>query len=1201
MPARQPYHGLYRKLVLAFDVGTTYSGVSYAILDPGEVPKINGVNRFPAQETVGGDSKIPTVIYYDSNGVVKAVGAEALQESVIEVAEDEEWTKVEWFKLHFRPQQRAQDDADDWTDLDSSDEVIPPLPPNKTAVGVLADFMRYLFDCTKTYIEETHAGGPALWASVADHIDFILSHPNGWEGVQQSQIRRAAVLAGMVPNTQSGHSRVQFVTEGEASLHFCISNDLASDVIQSGKGVIIVDAGGGTVDLSAYSMDSTKKAFEEIAPTDCLFQGSVYVTRRAKCLLEEKLVGKSKFSSAIGDIIECFDRTTKLRFRNADEPSYIKFGTARDKDPNVNIRSGQLKLPGAEVAALFEPAVRAITSAIEKQRQASQTSIAAVFLVGGFAASDWLFSQLQAYLGPLGLDFCRPDSHVNKAVADGAVSFYIDHFVSVRVARTTYGTDCNITYDAQNPDHRSRSHQVYVDVDGTSRLPHGFYTILSKGTRVSETKEFRKSFCQMPPYLGMAKEVSADILSYEGRFSEVHWTDVEPKKFPVLCTIEADTSGIARALQPRYGPSGNSYFYMEYDIVLLFGLTEMKAQISWKENGQEKRSPTAIVYDGGVAPISIQPYHGLHRKLVLAFDVGTTYSGVSYALLDPGEVPKINGVNRFPAQETVGGDSKIPTVIYYDRNGAVKAVGAEALQESVIELAEDEEWVKVEWFKLHFRPQQKVQDDADDWTDIDSPKDSGTIPPLPLNKTAVNVLADFMRYLLQCTKTYIEETHASGPALWASLADHIDFILSHPNGWEGVQQSQIRQAAVLAGLVPDTQGGHARVQFVTEGEASLHFCLSNDLASDVIQGGAGVIIVDAGGGTVDLSAYSMDPSSKTFEEIAPTDCLFQGSVYVTRRAHSLLEEKLVGKSKYGAAINDITECFDKTTKLRFRNDDEPSYIKFGTARDKDLNVNIRKEVAALFEPAVKGIIDAIERQRKASQTTIAAVLLVGGFAASDWLFARLQAYLSPLGLDFCRPDSHVNKAVADGAVSFYIDHFVSVRVARTTYGVKCQTPYISQNPDHKARSHLAYTDPSNGRWMLPNSFSTILAKGTRVSETKEFRRSFVRTPRSADAAVEISLDLLSYEGRQSEVKWTDAEPNKFPVLCTVEADTRRMARSLQPSRAANGITYYTQEFDVILLFGLTEMKAQISWKEYGEEKRSPATIAYDGGMAPTSV
>ena len=45
MPSRQPYRGLSRKLVLAFDVGTTYSGISYCILDPGEVPKVLGVSR----------------------------------------------------------------------------------------------------------------------------------------------------------------------------------------------------------------------------------------------------------------------------------------------------------------------------------------------------------------------------------------------------------------------------------------------------------------------------------------------------------------------------------------------------------------------------------------------------------------------------------------------------------------------------------------------------------------------------------------------------------------------------------------------------------------------------------------------------------------------------------------------------------------------------------------------------------------------------------------------------------------------------------------------------------------------------------------------------------------------------------------------------------------------------------------------------
>ena len=43
---RKPYTGATRSLVLAMDIGTTFSGVSYAILEPGEVPKIHGVTRY---------------------------------------------------------------------------------------------------------------------------------------------------------------------------------------------------------------------------------------------------------------------------------------------------------------------------------------------------------------------------------------------------------------------------------------------------------------------------------------------------------------------------------------------------------------------------------------------------------------------------------------------------------------------------------------------------------------------------------------------------------------------------------------------------------------------------------------------------------------------------------------------------------------------------------------------------------------------------------------------------------------------------------------------------------------------------------------------------------------------------------------------------------------------------------------------------
>ncbi|KAF8431008.1 hypothetical protein L210DRAFT_875405, partial [Boletus edulis BED1] len=44
MLVRKPYSGP-RKLVLVFDIGTTYSGVSYCILQPGQIPEIRGVTK----------------------------------------------------------------------------------------------------------------------------------------------------------------------------------------------------------------------------------------------------------------------------------------------------------------------------------------------------------------------------------------------------------------------------------------------------------------------------------------------------------------------------------------------------------------------------------------------------------------------------------------------------------------------------------------------------------------------------------------------------------------------------------------------------------------------------------------------------------------------------------------------------------------------------------------------------------------------------------------------------------------------------------------------------------------------------------------------------------------------------------------------------------------------------------------------------
>ena len=45
----------------------------------------------------------------------------------------------------------------------------------------------------------------------------------------------------------------------------------------------------------------------------------------------------------------------------------------------------------------------------------------------------------------------------------------------------------------------------------------------------------------------------------------------------------------------------------------------------------------------------------------------------------------------------------------------------------------------------------------------------------------------------------------------------------------------MRTAAVQAGLIHDDEDGQSRLSFVTEGEASLHFCVQSGLTTDAIK------------------------------------------------------------------------------------------------------------------------------------------------------------------------------------------------------------------------------------------------------------------------------------------------------------------------------------------------------------------------------
>ena len=132
----------------------------------------------------------------------------------------------------------------------------------------------------------------------------------------------------------------------------------------------------------------------------------------------------------------------------------------------------------------------------------------------------------------------------NKAVAVGAISFYLDHFVAGRISKFTYGVPCSTIYRSFNPEHTKRKHKAYFDATGDKLLPDCFNTMLSRvrqpsslsalvgnfvvpqGTKVLEDREVRSSFCHVSEG-NPGQQAFQPVIKYTGARSAPEWMDIE--------------------------------------------------------------------------------------------------------------------------------------------------------------------------------------------------------------------------------------------------------------------------------------------------------------------------------------------------------------------------------------------------------------------------------------------------------------------------------------------------------------------------------------------------------------------------------------------------------------------------------------------------------------------------------------------------
>ncbi|KAM6489447.1 hypothetical protein JOM56_015080, partial [Amanita muscaria] len=484
---REPYAGMEKSVVIGIDVGTMLSGVSYAVLEPGKVPRIQPVTRFYGQREDKGKSKVRSVVCYDQEGNVIAAGP-GIEVNPNPMLSERLYVRAEWSrcKVGIIISSESVDHFSNSVERQLLNKTKMPRPVTddfKTPDRVFTDFLRYLFKSAKGYITETEriVDPTFTWSSIERNTYFVLTHPNGWGRKQQSQMRDAAIAADLV-NRSTVADQIAFVTEGEASLRFCFIGSMLT-ILKERGGLLVVDCGGGTIGLSAYSQNR-QGDFKEIVPPDCSFhgllQGSLFITSRARDYFKGRFKD-SKYGT--DDIVEAMARAfdkpegVKCMFRCSDRPYFVKFGGLRDNDQKYGICGGKFKVEGAQLANFFEPAVANIIAGIENQCRNTKdgVSIKHVLLVGGFGRSQYLYAKLSDHFNSRGIVVLRPDiTYLNKAVADGAVSWYLDHYVSTH----SYEVIAGHLLDPADPDHLDRENTQVTQANGESYIAGVFSTIL---------------------------------------------------------------------------------------------------------------------------------------------------------------------------------------------------------------------------------------------------------------------------------------------------------------------------------------------------------------------------------------------------------------------------------------------------------------------------------------------------------------------------------------------------------------------------------------------------------------------------------------------------------------------------------------------------------------------------------------------------
>ncbi|KAI0487191.1 hypothetical protein F4859DRAFT_502416 [Xylaria cf. heliscus] len=546
------------RLIIGLDFGTTYSGAVWAhSRTPDELFPIMDWPESRDGHRRKNSAKVPSKIRYLDNGEFE------WGYQIEEHADPPEVHRL--FKLALEPDQ-----------FQKASDIIGGIPLPNDVDQTITDYMTSVFEYVLKIIREQLGH---MLDNTPVHV--VLTVPAIWSDLAKQRTLQAFRR---VPNMEE--SSVTLLSEPEAAAISAL-RDLNRGSLKDEDTFVVVDAGGGTVDLITYTVASLfpiLKVHEATVGTGDLC-GSSLVNLRFQQFLTAKFQDEPNWDTdVLRDALDSFEMRVKRSFSSAALAENQTYnipvpGLARNVEAGIAL-TGRYLLKSSDLHMFYERYILRIIQLVKEQIAMCHKPIRSIVLVGGFGQSLYLrervgraISEDKSIQSPV--EILQPPNSwlavargaAMKGIADVKPEDYDIPVVMSRTARKHYGYEVGIRFDSNV--HSPLASKKFWNGFFGAWYVRAMVWFIKRGERVSEDLPFTKSYIYHCP-------VGAQRLQ---KYSLIIYADEISSKAPIaryssvkmLSRLTADLSPIPEnELEQRLGADNRMHYWIEFDVEAIY-------------------------------------------------------------------------------------------------------------------------------------------------------------------------------------------------------------------------------------------------------------------------------------------------------------------------------------------------------------------------------------------------------------------------------------------------------------------------------------------------------------------------------------------------------------------------------------------------------------------------------------------------------